>query len=110
MQTTFELCDKSNSINGKGQISIKNILVAHISCIDQDIHLKSIYIRKSAWQFSVYVFGQTFTASSEAFDPTDDELKSKYLKEVQETLKDLLKVWNQIHNQQVSREFADCPN
>jgi hypothetical protein len=85
-------------------------LIAHISCIDQDIRLKSISINNSAWQFSVYVFGHIFTASSETFDPRDEKLKSTHLEEVQKTLEDLLKIWNQIHNQQVSREFADCPN
>jgi hypothetical protein len=108
MQTTFELCDKSKSVNGS--YSKKSILIDHISCIDQDINLKSISINNSAWQFSVYVFGHTFTASSEAFNPTDDKLKSKHLKEVQKTLKDLLKVWNQIHNQQLSQKPAHCPN
>ena len=85
-------------------------MIAHISCIDQDIRLKSISINNSAWQFSVYVFGHIFTASSETFDPRDEKLKSTHLEEVQKTLEDLLKIWNQIHNQQVSREFADCPN
>jgi hypothetical protein len=108
MQAIVKLCDKSKSINGK--ISTKSIFISHISCIDQDIHLKSISIGKSAWQFSVYVFGHIFTASSETFDPNNEELKSQHLKEIQQTLKDLLKIWNQIHNQQVSREFADCPN
>jgi hypothetical protein len=108
MKAIFELCDKSKIVHGK--FSTKSVLLEHISCIDKDIHLKNISISKSAWQFSVYVFGHTFTASSEAFHPTDDELKSRYLKEVQKTLEDLLKVWNQIHNKQVSQKHAHCPN
>jgi hypothetical protein len=105
MQTTFQLCDKSKSVNGS--YSTISILIAHISCIDQDIQLKSVSIGNSAWQFSVYVFLHIFTVSSETFDPSDQELKSKHLKEVQKTLNELLTVWNQF---QVSMEPAPCPN
>ena len=107
MQTIFDLSDKATVINGK--ISTKSILIAHISCIDQDIQLKSVSIGNSAWQFSVYVFLHIFTVSSETFDPSDQELKSKHLKEVQKTLNELLTVWNQFH-EQVSMEPAPCPN
>jgi len=107
MQTTFQLCDKSKSVNGS--YSKRSILIAHISCIDHDINLTSISIGKNAWQFSVYVFGNTFTVSSETFDTGDEELKSRHLQEVQKTLNDLLKVWNQIHKQ-VSMKPAPCPN
>ncbi len=104
---TFEIHNKSKLVNKK--ISTKSILISHISCIDQDILLKSISIGQSAWQFSVYVFGHIFTVSSEAFNPNDEKLKLKAQKEVQKTLNELLKVWTQIHNQQVSMNPSPGP-
>ncbi|NBP58502.1 hypothetical protein EBU71_18595 [bacterium] len=108
VQSTVEIHDKSKLVNGK--VSTKSILVKHISCIDHDISLRNIAVGKSAWQFSVYMFGNEFIVSSEAFKPTDNVTETNHLKEIQQTLKTLLKDWNQIHNGQMSKNHIPCPN